>query len=314
MNPKAEGHRRVLRSDSAMESKFPSPVMNIKPVITNAVSRNISRSSSIRIVPPRSALSELTPSETRLLRRKQAKLISTASSTLEYVLSLAQTQKVLASTFIFAGEQASTAICIDPAGWVLTCAHCFGDNQQEYRAGSKRRWLLQYTGQAVQVECRIWDGKRDLALLKIIAVESTTSKEDEPPTFCYVPLSARSPKLNSSIICIGQPGADDLEVDYARKTNYNLIETSEGMFRGMVLGADPQDNSDIGSLMHDAWTYWGHSGAPLLSDRSGDLVGLHSSWDDSTGMRHGIPLVAIKSFLSENLVKAKNGFTTGGET
>ena len=43
--------------------------------------------------------------------------------------------------------------------------------------------------------------------------------------------------------------------------------------------------------MHDAWTYWGHSGAPLVSAEAGPdgwkLVGVHSSWDEGSGMRRG---------------------------
>ena len=126
------------------------------------------------------------------------------------------------------------------------------------------------------------------------------------PVFRHVELSSSSLSAKTSIICIGQPGRDDLEATSSRRTKYNLIEVSEGTFRGMVRGADPNDNSEIGALMHDAWTYWGHSGAPLLRESDGTLVGLHSSWDDQTAMRHGIPLVAIREFLSESSPLAKN--------
>lgn len=51
--------------------------------------------------------------------------------------------------------------------------------------------------------------------------------------------------------------------------------------------------------MHDCWTYWGHSGAPLMLRATGELVGLHSSWDDQSGMRRGVPLVALRAFLDE---------------
>jgi hypothetical protein len=71
----------------------------------------------------------------------------------------------------------------------------------------------------------------------------------------------------------------------------------------MIPDVDPQDNSEIGTLKHDAWTYWGHSGAPLLRRGDGSLLGLHSSWDDRTAMRHGVPLVAIKAFLDGHLPK-----------
>lgn len=51
--------------------------------------------------------------------------------------------------------------------------------------------------------------------------------------------------------------------------------------------------------MHDCWTYWGHSGAPILEVNKGTLVGLHSSWDEETGMRRGVGGVAIVAFLDK---------------
>lgn len=189
---------------------------------------------------------------------------------------------------------------------MLTCAHCFGDTVGEYTSADKRRWLLYYTGLAIQVECRAWDPILDLALLKVIAIESSEGKSGDVPTFNSIYLSSEAPTIRTLLICIGQPGRDDLESSTARKTKYNLVEVSEGTFRGMVKGANPQDNSMIGSLMHDAWTYWGHSGAPLLKKDDGTLIGLHSSWDDETTMRHGVPLVAIREFLQEQLSAAKS--------
>lgn len=234
----------------------------------------------------------------------------------------------LEATLIFAQHEAGTAVCIDPAGWVLTCAHCIADTDADWQGS--RKWLLFYTGVAVQVECRAWDPKRDLALLRIIAVESrgeisAPTKGDQKvnendqkldnaveisrsnsthagqiiPIFPYVHISAQKSSASSKtpIICIGQPGRDDLESPTGGPTLYHLIEISEGLLRGMIAGVDPQDNGEIGALKHDAWTYWGHSGAPLLSMSDGKLVGLHSSWDDKTGMRHGVPIVAIRAFL-----------------
>lgn len=148
----------------------------------------------------------------------------------------------------------------------------------------------------------MWDVKRDLALLKIIAIESSISgTSDSAPIFTFLKVDEGNPRVGSKVLCIGQPGRDDLEAEGNRKTKYNLIEVSEGRFRGMVKEQDSQDNGEIGSLMHDAWTYWGHSGAPLISAGRGSLVGLHSSWDDQTAMRHGIPGVAVREFLKEHL-------------
>ena len=67
---------------------------------------------------------------------------------------------------------------------------------------------------------------------------------------------------------------------------------------------DVHDNSEIGALKHDCWTYWGHSGAPLITAESGEVIGLHSSWDDQTGMRRGISWEALNGFLREWCIEA----------
>jgi hypothetical protein len=245
----------------------------------------------------------------KLLRQKQSRLETSASYTLEALPAGAHIRNALESTLIFAQYEAGTAVCIEATGWILTCSHCFGEDEEERRTSNKRRWLLYYTGLAVQVECRVWDSNRDLALLKVVAIETKDSTAGIIPRFAHIPLCANEPSYKMPILCFGQPGRDDLESTSARKTKYNLVEVSEGTFRGMVKGADPQDNSEIGTLMHDAWTYWGHSGAPLVREADGTLVGLHSSWDDQTAMRHGIPQVAIREFLAKNLPSALSSAT-----
>lgn len=141
-----------------------------------------------------------------------------------------------------------------------------------------------------------------MALAKIVTIECNAFEEGQvQPIFAFVALSKRALAVNTRIVCIGQPGAEDLEAEGNKKTKYNLVEVSNGRFRGLVQDMDPQDNSEIGVLKHDAWTYWGHSGAPLLREDDGMLVGLHSSWDDQTAMRHGIPHIAIREFLDEHM-------------
>ena len=255
---------------------------------------------AIEIVVPGSRLPGLTSAELNLLRKKQSRLASDASTTVDTLLNRPHIRNALEASLIFAEHSAGSAVCVDKAGWVLTCSHCFGDTENEWKT-NKCKWLLFYTGLAVQVECRVWDCKHDLALLKIIAIESSVGKDGDIPIFYLVPRSTRAPPRKSSIVCIGQPGSEDLESATARRTDYNLIEIPEGTFCGMVPGADPHDNSEIGTLKHDAWTYWGHSGAPLLREADVTLVGLHSSWDDQTAMRHGIPLIAIEQFLQQHL-------------
>lgn len=244
-------------------------------------------------------LPDLNKADLHTLRNKQRRLRNSVSLTLETTRTEgAQALRALESTLIFAQSEAGTGVCIDSRGWILTCAHCFGETAQEWKA-ERRKWMLYYTGLAVEVECRAWDLRRDLALAKIIRIEM----EREPngyPIFSHVSL-ATDQYPSTPIFCIGQPGADDLESTAPRKTAYDLIEVSNGRLCGLIPEADPHDNSEIGVLKHDAWTYWGHSGAPLLRQADGTLLGLHSSWDDSTAMRHGVPLVAIRVFLEENL-------------
>lgn len=47
--------------------------------------------------------------------------------------------------------------------------------------------------------------------------------------------------------------------------------------RGRVGGKGARDDGEIGGVMYDAWTYWGHLGVLLLlRGVEGGLVGLHS--------------------------------------
>ncbi|KAJ7186099.1 AT hook domain-containing protein family protein [Mycena filopes] len=277
--------RSASKTPAAVASSAPSPSNSTVP--------------GVKLIPLGSSrLAGLLAPEVAILRQKQRKLTTNVSSTLEALpQGIPHLRNALEATLIFAQYEAGTAVCVDPAGWVLTCAHCFGDTEAEYESSSKRRWLLFYTGLAVQVECHAWDLTRDLALLKIVAVEA----DAVPEAFPFLAPATTPPVPGARIVCIGQPGQDDLESTSVRRTKYHLVEISEGAFRGMVPGADPQDNAEIGTLKHDAWTYWGHSGAPLVGKADGKLAGLHSSWDDQTAMRHGVPHAAITTFLEIHL-------------
>lgn len=192
-------------------------------------------------------------------------------------------------------------MCIHPSGILLTCAHCFGDTEEECGSHSGRAWLLSSAGDAVLARVTHWDGMRDVAVLRIEIVEASAT--GRVPVFASVKIADGMPKPGTRVVCVGQPGREDLESEKRKKTDYELIEVSYGKYRGIAKGADPQDNSEIGALMHDAWTYWGHSGAPLVAMNAGEkgcLIGLHSSWDDETGMRRGVPIQAIRAVLDES--------------
>ncbi|KAK6207744.1 AT hook domain-containing protein [Colletotrichum tabaci] len=231
----------------------------------------------------------------------------------------------LMATLVFAQEEAGTAVCISPDGLLLTCAHCLAETADAFNP-SRSHWLLFASCQVVEARALAWDARRDLALLRIVASQppppsstpsstpssssrttksktiTTATPEEPPPAFPFITPSPNPPPLKARLVCVGHPGSEDLEAATpGASTGYDVLHLSTGTFRGLAGGGqDPQDNSEIGALMHTCWTYWGHSGAPLVDRRTGTLVGLHSSWDDETGMRRGVALEAIVEFLEEN--------------
>lgn len=285
------------------------PKVLVPPCFT-LVDKESDSSAKIQIFTRGSALPHISKEDLIILRAKQEQLKKTRRSIEAEVSSYPASNRAvlgaaLSSTLIFAQHEAGTAVCVGYQGSILTCAHCFGESGNEWRR-EKRKWMLFYTGHAVLVECGKWDSHRDLALARVVALEleedAVLSSPSLQPVFSWLRLPDDEPGLGSPIACVGQPGRDDLEsTSPGRKTTYNLVEISAGRFCGLVDGVDPQDCSNIGTLRHDAWTYWGHSGAPLVRSTDGKLIGIHSSWDDQTAMRHGVPWVAMRAFL-ENAV------------
>jgi S1-C subfamily serine protease len=206
----------------------------------------------------------------------------------------------VSSTLVFAQEEAGTAVCVSPSGLLLTCAHCVAEDDEE-PSWDTLHWLLFASGRTVAARCVAWDERRDLALLRIVAAQQSDAPDGgTEDTFPYVQVAEAGSSPGDNLVCVGHPGSEDLEVEEAGvKTGYDVLHLSTGAFRGYAEGQDLQDNSEIGALQHDCWTYWGHSGAPLFERRSGKLVGLHSSWDDETAMRRGVAWEAIVGFMDE---------------
>ncbi|OCL03395.1 trypsin-like serine protease [Glonium stellatum] len=195
------------------------------------------------------------------------------------------------ATLVFTQEEAGTAVCISPQGLIITCSHCVAETPEEPN-WEQHKWMIFASGQIIQAKCVAWDPKRDLALLQITAAQSpqahTTSVFNRTPgtsSFPFISIAKYPPPLHTSLICIGHPGSEDLEISrLGIKTGYDVLHISTGLFHGYAFGQDLQDNSEIGALKHDCWTYWGHSGAPLVELFTGCLVGLHSSWDEDTAL------------------------------
>jgi hypothetical protein len=280
---------------------------------------NASTSSTfIRILPsilnPESA--GLTEAELALLNAKQYQLRH--SKTQAWLKPSSGKEKLASAaraTLVFAQKEAGTAVCISSSGLLLTCSHCVAESPKELgQPGSKSKWLLFASGQVILAECVAWDPRRDLALLQITAAQpepqianphalpaSDNTANASILSFPFVPVAEVPPRLRAALVCIGHPGSEDLEVAQPGvKTGYDTLHVSTGVFRGYAPDQDLHDNSEIGALKHDCWTYWGHSGAPLVEQSTGRLIGLHSSWDEKTGTRRGVPLEAIQHFLQQH--------------
>jgi len=291
---------RITRSRSRQPSNDQKAFINAEDASTPGAESVEPQTLDSTIVPLPSQLSRkitgLAKDDFQVLLLKQERLrssVSSASHDIDDVL-LAQ---ATAATLVFAQQEAGTAVCISSSGLLLTCGHCVADSEEAETGVGEERWLVFASGQAVRARCTAWDPTRDLAILQIIAAQPGCDFD----AFPAIAVSASPPKFNAMLFCIGHPGAEDLEASTAGiATDYDVLHTSEGRFKGFAKNQDPQDNSEIGALKHNCWTYWGHSGAPLVQRDVGGLVGLHSSWDDETAMRRGVPLEAIRAFLVEN--------------
>ncbi len=68
-----------------------------------------------------------------------------------------------------------------------------------------------------------------------------------------MPISAIPSQENDQVFCIGQPDS------------YPTFYLSKGYTKGyygndLIFGTD-----ELGPLKHNCWTYWGHSGAPIIN-------------------------------------------------
>jgi hypothetical protein len=295
----------ALRSPADGTAAFPIDLTTPNSSWTQRLSNTASQTDQVEDLPSvlTRAITKLDPADHRTLQKKQSLL---RESEVYIPTGLGRHSSAVAATLVFAQEEAGTAVCVSSSGRLLTCSHCVAESAADFDA-SREHWLLFASGRAVKAVCKAWDPLRDLALLQIVAAQCEQGPgrggghAPKPATgFPFVGVAASPPSPGSRLFCVGHPGSEDLEESRPGvKTHYDVLHVSEGAFRGYAprRRGDLQDNSVIGALKHDCWTYWGHSGAPLLHRSTGEMVGMHSSWDDVTGMRRGIPLEAVEIFL-----------------
>ena len=174
------------------------------------------------------------------------------------------------ASVIFAQEEGGSGSCIDESGIILTCSHVLGEGIANVRIG-RRLYGVFMSGLTFLAEAIALDEKADIALMRIVKAESSSGVR--VLTFPFVTLAKEAQnKTNQICYCVGQPYPFDLEAEDGKdgeRMEWDLVTTSKGYIKKVMAG-DVLDNSDIGKLVHDAWTYWGHSGAPctMLRDAS----------------------------------------------
>ena len=186
---------------------------------------------------------------------------------------------------------------------ILTCSHATPPFEEEE---SKESLYIFPNGDLVKTLTIEKDEKLDLALLKIIEIYENERyfKIEEIPEkkFIYSKIKVtpkkENEKVGEKIFCIGNP-CFAMYDDYGKfeKNKYKPFWVTFGKIKGYI-GDAIYCKKELGPLIHNCWTYWGHSGAPIFN-KYGEIVGMHNSWNDKNGDRHGLSLLGIHKFISK---------------
>ncbi|KAL4446411.1 hypothetical protein ABPG74_001152 [Tetrahymena malaccensis] len=251
-------------------------------------------------------------------------------------------QKSIYGCLHFISDEFGSAFCYDgKKGYIMTCAHCVIENEDEDKDDSinvasvdqsiqiseppqKKRGRPKKIQEPQQhakpkqtfhlifangedVECKVvkYNKKLDIAVLQIIQRGTDISQKIYPQIEIF---QEGQLKKFEELICIGQPAYHDMESTKSQKTNYPPFYISKGYFEGYTL--DPiygVQEKELGPLKHSCWTYWGHSGSPIIN-LQGKVIGIHNSWNENNGMRHGVSIHAIREFqkLYPHLFSSQN--------
>lgn len=216
--------------------------------------------------------------------------------------------------------ESGSAVRITPSH-VLTCAHCItheddphsDEDEEESDTGDASsaasappriglyKLLLFPNGLSAVGRCTAHDPEKDLALLTLCTSLPASMATAIAPVAATGTLSYPCP-----VVCVGNPHDFDLESPEdntgtapALAFEPPIFHTSVGAVQGKT-NAARADALGLGGIKHNAWTYWGHSGAPLLN-KHGHVVALHNTWDGDKGTRHGVGLQEIHGFLAGKL-------------
>lgn len=127
---------------------------SIEPTTTSAIALPLR--SKIRTLPPRLTTTNtgLTTAQIQLLVAKRKKLRAPETQIRRFITEQRPTSELseaVRAAFVFAQEEAGTAVCIREDGLLLTCSHCIADTKDG--ANKLRMWLVSAEGRMVQAQC-----------------------------------------------------------------------------------------------------------------------------------------------------------------
>jgi S1-C subfamily serine protease len=154
----------------------------------------------------------------------------------------------------------SSGVNLSRDGLVLTAWHAVED-----RAGKKLKVRFP-DGRVATGRVTTYSRAENLALIAL-----------EGGGFPAATLAAKAPGARAPVWVVGTPRRD---------SGAGAFHTSFGRVRA----------GSGGQIAYDAWTYWGHGGAPVF-DAAGRVVGVHTSWDARTRLRMGRSLSSVAGFL-----------------
>ena len=211
--------------------------------------------------------------------------------------------RILSSCLCQISDFFGSAVCINEKGYILTCAHAAPPFEDE---NTKESLYIFPSGEIIKALTLDKDEKIDLALLQIISVyknnkfiniKNLTNKKF-PYAKIKIPENSQNEAKGKKVFCIGNPCFTMEDDDGNIENNeYKPFWISFGKIKG-YLKDQIYCKNDLGPLIHNCWTYWGHSGAPLFNF-DGELVGMHNSWNEKNADRHGNSLLGINKFLSK---------------
>jgi len=197
-----------------------------------------------------------------------------------------QAMKAMEACVHLVQDEFGSGCCITEKGMILTCAHCVEEK--------KEMEIIFPNGEQSKCMVKFLDLSLDCAILLI---------EKPVRVYPFLKIASMQPIKGEKLFCIGQPGYFDLESEVEEeRTDFYPFYVSEGKVEGYLKDQiNGNKKRGLGPLKHSCWTYWGHSGAPIMNT-AGELIGLHNSWDDTNGMRHGCSLSTLQQFFKSKKI------------